>query len=83
MRELLFEVGQVGSCEFEIVQEGKTLGKSSKYCKFSFERVLSNEKVKGGIFLGSSRLDICQCISFWNFCLPSNRHRPYESGKGR
>ena len=48
-RELPPQVGQVRVCELEAVEEGKTLGQSGKYCELSLERVLSDEKVKGGI----------------------------------
>ena len=55
-RELLFQVGQVRVCELEAVEEGKTFGQSGKYCELSLERVLSDEKVKGGILFSISSL---------------------------
>ena len=55
-RELLSQVIQVRGRKLEAVKEGKALGQSGKYGELPFERVLTDEKVKGGIFFSISSL---------------------------
>ena len=82
-RELPPQVGQVGVCKLEAVEEGKTLRQSGKYSELPLEWILSEEKVECRIFFSISSLQKCKLLELQYIHPPSSRHMPYAAGRGQ